>query len=48
MYMFIYGEKLKNKVIPPEEFNVKESHRYNVSVLKKTSLGHRKDVSECH
>ena len=26
------GEKLKNKVIQSEEFNVKASRRYNVSV----------------
>ena len=30
-------EKLKNKVIQSEEFNMKVSRRYNVSVLKKTS-----------
>ena len=29
-----YREKSKNKVIQSEEFNVKESRRYNISVLK--------------
>ena len=28
-----YGEKLKNKVIQSDEFIVKESRRYNISVL---------------
>ena len=33
IYIYIYGVKLKSKVIQSEEFNVKESRRYNVSVL---------------
>ena len=49
IYLEGYGEKLKNKVIQSEEFNVTESWHYNVSVfLKKTSLGLRKDDIKCH
>ena len=43
-YIYIYiqreREKMKNKVIQREEFNVKESQRYNVSVL----LNHHQDL----
>ena len=35
MYIYVYIEKLKNKVIQREEFNVKESQCYNVLVVMK-------------
>ena len=35
-------EKLKNKVIQSEEFNMKESRRYNVSVL----TNHHQDLEK--
>ena len=31
--VYVWREKLKNKVFQTEEFNVKESQRYYVSVL---------------
>ena len=40
-YIF-YGEKLKNKVIKSEEFNVKERQHYNISVL----LNHHQDLEK--
>ena len=39
-----YGEKLKNKVIQNEEIDVKESRRYNVSVL--TNPNHHQDLEK--
>ena len=33
-HIYIYKEKLKNKVIQSDDFIVKESRRYNVSVLR--------------
>ena len=37
-----YGEKLKNKVIQSEEFNVKERQCYDVSVL----INHHQDLEK--
>ena len=34
IYLCIYVEKLKNKVMQSEEFNVKESRHYNVLVFR--------------
>ena len=34
IYIIVIWEKLKNKVIQREEFNVKESQHYNISVLR--------------
>ena len=36
------GEKLKNKLIQSEEFDMKESWRYNVSVL----IDHHQDLEK--
>ena len=33
VYVCVRGEKMKNKVIQTEEFDMKENQRYNVSVL---------------
>ena len=38
MYKYIY--KLKNEVIEREEFNIKESQCYNISVL----MNHHQDI----
>ena len=38
----VCGEKLKNKVIQSEEFNMEESRRYNVSVL----INHHHDLKK--
>ena len=35
IYIYIYWEKLKNKVIQSDEVIVEESWRYNISVLIK-------------
>ena len=37
--MYMYVEKLKNKVFQRDEFIVKESRRYNISVL----ISHHQD-----
>ena len=38
----MWREKFKNKVIQSEEFNIKESRRYNVSV----SINHHQDLEK--
>ena len=44
MYVCMCGEReeLKNKVIQREEFNMKKSRRYNVSVL----INHHRDLEK--
>ena len=44
--VYMYGEKLKNKVIQSDEFIVKESRRYNDPILINYRQYFRKDDTE--